>query len=119
MYCWLAVNSWRTCSVSSWTKEGSGARDIPETVAPGNDRVRRSVGPWERSRCGRTRRCTTRSQLVPVMTAPPDRGAALTAPVALGLSATTEKPAAADAGLGWRAMTETPATDTIIDEATP
>jgi hypothetical protein len=53
------------------------------------------------------------------MTALPDRGAALTAPAALGLSATTGKPATATTGLGWRAMTETPATDTIIDEATP
>ena len=56
---------------------------------------------------------------MPVLTAPALGGAAIAPPVALGLSARTDKPAKADAGLGWRAMTETPATDTIIDEATP
>jgi len=56
---------------------------------------------------------------VPVLTAPPVRGAALSGPPALGLSAPTEKPAARDAGLGWRAMTETPATHIVDDEATP
>lgn len=56
---------------------------------------------------------------MPVLTAQPVGEAALSAPVALGFSAPTDKPAKAEAGLGWRAMTETPATDTIIDEATP
>jgi len=56
---------------------------------------------------------------VPVLTALPGARASFAPPAALGLSAPTDKPATADAGLGWRAMTDTPATDAIIDEATP
>ena len=56
---------------------------------------------------------------MPLLTAQPVGDAALSAPVALGFSAPTDKPAKADAGLGWRAMTDTPATDIIIGEATP
>jgi RNA polymerase sigma-70 factor (ECF subfamily) len=56
---------------------------------------------------------------VPVLPAPALGGVAIAPVAALGFSAATDKPAKADAGLGWRAMTDTPATDTIIDEATP
>ena len=65
---------------------------------------------------------------MPLLTAsPPESGA--TAPVELGLSAgatagagpgttTTTGPSRSTSGLGWRAMTETPAPDATVDVAT-
>jgi len=64
---------------------------------------------------------------VPLLTASPPEGGTTVAPgssgpageqVALGLSATTDAPAPAPSGLGWRVMTETPAPDATVDVAT-
>jgi RNA polymerase sigma-70 factor, ECF subfamily len=53
---------------------------------------------------------------VPMLTvAPPVRGIATSAPPALGLAAAMQKSAPADTGLGWKAMTETPAPDATVD----